>query len=141
MKTQIEVLEAIKQGRKSECLDGRDYMRLSDFYSVEHLEVFGIKLKEGSEPPPVTEWTKENIIDQLREDVAFGFEKALNQRSISSSLMYRCVRMWLWILDDDLQHLSGYSQYGLPLFKAVALKYDFPNPIKEDSGSESKYQG
>jgi len=29
--------------------------------------------------------------------------------------------------------------YGLPLFKATAIKYGFPNPIGDDSGSERKY--
>jgi hypothetical protein len=29
--------------------------------------------------------------------------------------------------------------YGLPLFKATALKYGFNNPIGDDLGSEDKY--
>jgi hypothetical protein len=35
-----------------------------------------------------------------------------------------------WNRDD-------YQMYGLPLFKATALKYGWDNPIGEDSGSES----
>jgi hypothetical protein len=27
----------------------------------------------------------------------------------------------------------------LPLYKAVALKYGFPNPIGDDAGTEEKY--
>jgi hypothetical protein len=33
----------------------------------------------------------------------------------------------------------NYAQYGLPLFKATALKYDFENPIGDDLGNEPKY--
>ena len=29
--------------------------------------------------------------------------------------------------------------YGLPIFKATAVKYGFENPIGEDTGSEKKY--
>lgn len=31
------------------------------------------------------------------------------------------------------------SFYGLPLFKATAVKYGWDNPIGEDSGRERKY--
>ena len=29
--------------------------------------------------------------------------------------------------------------YGLPLLKAVAVKYGFKNPIGDDEGTEDKY--
>ena len=138
MKTRNEVLEAIKT-RKSQCIDGRDYARLANFFPKEHLEIFGFELKEGVEWD-FKEWSLENFIKQLETDVAFGFEKALNKRGISSSLIYKVVKMWLWILDDELIVFSDYAMYGLPLFKAVALKYSFENPIGEDSGSELKYE-
>lgn len=78
-------------------------------------------------------------MSRLETDIAFAFEKALDKRGISSSLMYEVIKMWLWVLDDDLQHFDEYSMYGFPLFKSVALKYGFPNPIGDDSGRESKY--
>ncbi len=53
--------------------------------------------------------------------------------------MYEVVKMWMYILEDDLQNFEDYAQYGLPLFKAVALKYGFENPIGEDKGDEDKY--
>lgn len=140
MKTHKEVLQAVKDGRESKCLDGRDYSRLSNFYSVDEWKHFGFSLKDGVEPDPPKRWTKKNILRQLNSDVDFGFEKALDCRGISSGIMYEVVKMWLWILEDDLQSLDSYAQYGLPLFKAVALKYEFENPIGDDSGSESKYQ-
>jgi hypothetical protein len=35
---------------------------------------------------------------------------------------------------------EDYAMYGLPLFKAVAVKYGWNNPIGNDSGSEDKYE-
>lgn len=139
MLTHEAVLEAVRHGRKSECLDGRDYQRLCDFFTVDQWEVFGFGLKEGGTPPVVHPWTHEAVVRQLGEDVAFGFEKALNKRGISASLMWDVVKMWLWILEDPLQYSEDYTNYGLPLLKAVSVKYGFPNPIGDDRGDESQY--
>ena len=135
-----QVLEAVKSGRKSECIDHRDYSRLCDFFPPEQWHLLGFK-PNGEEIPPVVPLTIQNVIDQLRGDVAFGFEKALDKRGISSSLMYETVKMWMWVLEDPLQDFDSYAMYGLPLFKAVAVKYGFPNPIGDDEGSEEEYNG
>jgi hypothetical protein len=91
----------------------------------------------------VKPYTRENILEQLRSDVAFGFEKALDRRGISASLMFEVVRMWNWLLneDEELTNWSShnYAMYGLPLFKATAIKYGFPNEIGDDNGDESWY--
>jgi hypothetical protein len=47
--------------------------------------------------------------------------------------------MWNWILDEGLEDFDDYAQYGLPLFKATAVKYGFENPIGDDYGNEYKY--
>lgn len=54
-------------------------------------------------------------------------------------MMYAVVKMWMVVLEDELQSFDEYALYGLPLFKAVAVKYGFENPIGDDSGAESKY--
>lgn len=140
----MKTLEQIKDEYKSQTLDGRDLNRLSSFIPEANLKDFGLELKEEFVGKHThKEWTKENILAQLKEDVDFGFEKALNQRGISSSLMFQVVKMWNWILEDGLEDWSDdhYAQYGLPLFKATAIKYGFENPIGEDTGSEGKYAG
>lgn len=125
----------------TETLDGRDINRLIKFIPEDRLAGMGLELKPEfvgkHEHKPLTE---EMVIDQLQHDVAFGFEKALNQRGLSAGIMYEVAKMWLWVLDDELENFDEYAQYGLPLFKAVAVKYGFPNPIGDDSGTEvSKY--
>jgi len=140
MLTQAQVLEAIKGGKESQTLDGRDYARLCDFFPVADWEALGFKLKDGAEPKPPKPWTQEAVVAQLAEDLAFGFEKALNRRGISASLMYETVKMWMWVLDDaELRDFDSYAQYGLPLFKAVAIKYGLPNAIGDDDGDDYKY--
>ena len=138
----MKTLEEIKAGYNSNCLDGRDLHRLMQFFPESELKLFGLELKEEfvgtHEHKP---FTREAVLEQLRGDVAFGFEKALNQRGISSCLMYEVVKMWNWILEEGLEDFDEYSMYGLPLFKATAVKYGFDNPIGQNSGNGSIYNG
>jgi hypothetical protein len=141
----MKTLEQIKSSYKSNTLDGRDLNRLIAFVPFNMLPFCGIKANEG-----VTEeqWnedlkplTRENIIEQLKSDVEFGFEKALNKRGLSAGMMASVISMWNWILEEGLEDLGDddYAEYGLPIFKATALKYGFDNPIGDDTGSEYKY--
>jgi len=137
MLTKEEVLKQIASGRKkSECLDRRDFIRLCEFLKPEELHIIGLSTTSDYQP---SEWTEENIKKVLKGDLEFAFEKALNKRGISSSLMYEVIKMWLWILEDPLVDFDEYAYYGLPLYKAVALKYGFSNPIGDDTGSEDYY--
>lgn len=141
MLTQDQVLK-LAQEKGSDCLDGRDFARLSAFFPVSDWPKLGLKPKDGIDPAsidPPKEWTEANIVAQMAQDVSFGFEKALNRRGISASLMYSVVKMWLTVLEDELAKSEDYAQYGLPLFKAVAVEYKLDNPIGDDRGDEFKY--
>jgi hypothetical protein len=127
----------------SPCIDGRELNRLSDFVPPDEWPLLGVTLREGVDPSqlePNKPWAREAMIEQLRTDVAFGFEKALGRRGISSELMWTVVKMWLWILDCPIADGLDYPMYGLPLFRATALEFGFPNPIGDDSGTESKFE-
>ena len=140
----MKTLEYIAENYKSNTIDGRDFHRLVQFIPFDMLPKFGIepsdewndKEKWDAQVKP---FTRENILKQLEEDVAFGFDKALNKRGISSGLMYEVVKMWNWILEEGLEDFDDYPMYGLPLFKATAVKYGFDNPIGDDTGSEDEY--
>lgn len=71
----------------------------------------------------------------------FGFEKALDRRGISASLMFYVVLRWNQVLEEGLEDYpeDNYPMYGLPLFKATAEKYGWENPIGDDNGNESHY--
>jgi hypothetical protein len=139
MLTQDQIITAVAQGRESEAMDGRDYSRLVDFMPLNEWSVFGCDWPHKDVQPVQIELTEENVKKQLARDLDFAFEKALNQRGISASCMYAVIKMWMWVLEDDLQHCVEYAQYGLPLLKKVAVKYDLPNPIGLDYGNEQKY--
>ena len=142
----MKTLEQIKENYKSRTLDGRDLYRLAKFLPFNMLKDFGLEANDGVTEEDwnktTIEFTKENILAQLEKDVEFGFDKALNKRGISSGLMFNVVMMWNWILEEGLENYdenTGYAQYGLPLFKATALKYNFDNPIGDDNGDEFDY--
>lgn len=131
--TKKKLLQAIKGVNVEE----EPYNMIKDF-GMEPNEEYNNEERWNS---TVVEFTRENVLKQLEEDVRFGFEKALNQRGISASLMFECVMMWNYILEEGLEDRDedDYGFYGLPLFKATAVKYGWDNPIGEDSGRERKY--
>jgi hypothetical protein len=136
----MKTLQQVKEMYKSQTIDGRDLSRLMQFIPEAELKDFGLELKDeyvGTHKH--IEFTKENVLIQLVKDVDFGFEKALNQRGISAGLMAEVVQMWNWILEEGLEDFDDYPMYGLPIFKATAVKYGFENPIGEDTGSEASY--
>jgi len=147
MKTLEQLAElAQQQAFQSNCLDGRDFSRLAMFVPYDMLDKFGIEPNDDYKDPEkwnatIKPFTRENILKQLESDVDFGFEKALNKRGISSGFMFEVVKMWNWILEEGLEDWSddNYAMYGLPLFKATAVKYGFDNPIGDDTGSENYY--
>jgi hypothetical protein len=129
MLTQEQVLEAVKNKsrdpHRENCavLDSRDYRRLCDFFPSDRWEAFGFSLKDGAvatEPKP---WTLESIMAQMRSDLEFAINKAENQRGISSSLMFDVMKMWMWVLEDDLQSHDDYYDYGLPFYRMIEAKY------------------
>lgn len=137
----MKTIEQILAQHVSKTLDGRDFSRLGAFLSVDQLILAGLQVAEGQTHTP-KEFNRDNVLAQLKNDVAFGFEKALNKRGISAGMMFSVVQMWNWVLEEGLEGYdedSGYAQYGLPLFKATAVKYGFSNPIGDDAGDEYSY--
>lgn len=87
----MKTLEQLKE-LESKCLDGRDFNRLAKFIPYNMIKDFGMEPNEEYNNEErwnstVVEFTRENVLKQLEEDVRFGFEKALNQRGISASLI------------------------------------------------------
>ena len=138
----MKTLEQIKT-RGAQTLDSRDFGRLAQFIPENQLNDFGIALKpEFIGKHEASPFTRESVLAQLKNDVDFGFEKALNKRGLSAGIMFSVVQMWNWVLEEGLEdydEYEGYAQYGLPLFKATAVKYGFPNPIGDDAGDEYSY--
>jgi hypothetical protein len=123
-------------------IDGRDLSRLARFMTEEQMAKFELAPQDGtvwvSEP-----FTREAVLEQLRSDLEFAFEKALNRRGISAGCMFYVIKMWMWVLDEHEDLINwdddNYAQYGLPYLKAVALRYNLPNEIGDDVGDEERY--
>lgn len=136
MKTYQDLL-----GYELASFDGRDVDRLASFLKKDDLHIFGLSLEDKTAEWVTTELTQENVLDCLKRDLSFAFEKALDQRGLSAAAMFSVIKMWMWLLDDKLQYFDNnyYAQYGLPLFKAVAVKYGFENPIGDKNGDEPEF--
>lgn len=116
-------LKQIQKDFKGNALDRRDIARLARFIPENKLKDFGLKLTDEAKGKyKHIAFTRKNVLNQLKADLIFAFTKALNKRGISSSFMYDVIEMWNWILEDGLENFTDYAQYGLPLFKAIALK-------------------
>lgn len=136
----MKTLEQIKREYRSETWDRRDLYRLAQFIPADELADFGLQLEDGAEHSPIA-FTRENVLEQLRKDVEFGFEKALDQRGLSADMMFDVVMMWNWILEEGLENFptKRYRYYGLPLFKATANLYGFPDEIDGFEGDDPKF--
>ena len=116
VKANIEDIEGDK-------LDHRFTKRLLDFLPVEEINYLGFKYT-GTEKHIPKEWNEENILSQLKEDVAFGIEKATKHRGISSGLMYEVCKSWCIVLENGLEN-TDYGWYGDKMFIAIDKKYNF----------------
>lgn len=100
MKTLDEIVNNYEEW--SVFLDDRFGVRLAQFLTQEQLEKIGFKWNSDEPYPEPKEWTRENILSQLKEDVEFGFEKALDKRGISASLMFAVVLRWNRVLEGRI---------------------------------------
>ena len=141
----MKTLEQLAKDYKDNTLDGRQSYRLAQFLTFDKLAEFGLGPEDGVTEEEYNKsvklFTRENVLVQLKEDVDFGFEKALDQRGLSSGMMFECVKFWNNVLEEGLEDWDddNYAMYGLPLFKATAVKYGWNNPIGDDYGNENKY--
>lgn len=84
------------------------------------------------------EWTEENILAQLRADVEFAIEKAVNHRGISAGLMNGVLVAWCIVLENGLEH-TDYSWYGDKLIKKIDELYGF-GLVDNDTFDSSFYE-
>lgn len=122
----MKTLEWVKKNAKNiseDWIDQRFLKRVLDFIPVSEWEEFGYKFNPDAKTEYVTkEWTEENVLAQIKDDLEFGIEKAENHRGISASLMFDCVRCWCIVLENGLEN-TEYGWYGDALFKAVDEYY------------------
>ena len=122
MKSLEYVKEHYKEFEEDDFLDRRWTKRFLDFLPVEEWEKYGFEYT-GEEPLEVKEWTEENILKQLEDDVRFGYEKAVGERGISSELMAMVVNAWCKVLENGLNLDGDDGWYHMRQFTKVAEHY------------------
>lgn len=98
-----------------------------DFDKVKHLlkpEVTAEQWAEDQDP-----YTREGVIDKMRDYFEFAVGKATGHRGISASRSVDKMRAWVWLLGEDGEiDWDDYPQYGCPILKQVADRYEFEVP-------------
>lgn len=84
----MKTLEQLKE-LTSKCLDGRDFNRLAKFIPYNMIKDFGMEPNEEYNNEErwnstVVEFTRENVLKQLEEDVRFGSKHSLMFRHLPS---------------------------------------------------------
>ena len=123
MKTLQYVKEHYDEFEEDTLLDRRWTKRFLDFLPVSEWDEYGFQLTDGEEPPKEKEWTEENILEQLKKDVEFGYEKAIDERGISSELMAMVVNAWCKVLENGLNLNGNDGCYHIKQFKIVSEHY------------------
>ena len=120
--------------------------KLVEFIPENELKDFGLSIKEEFIGKHIhIEWTRENILKRLESVTASGFENALghekgfNKKEGDAFFLVAILHHWNWILEEGLEDFYDFPRFGLPMFKATAIKYGFNNPIGDDFGNELKY--
>lgn len=121
MKTLDYVKEHINEIEQETFFERRFTKRFLDFIPVNEYENFGFEFT-GKKPPKPKMWTEKNILAQLKKDVEFGIEKAVDHRGISAGLMFDVCKSWCIVLENGLEN-TDYGWYGDKLFKAIDEKY------------------
>lgn len=122
MKTLEYVKEHIEDFEEDTFLDRRFTKRLIDFIPTSEWPKFGFKYT-GNEKIEPKVWTEENVLDQLKRDVEFGYEKAVDERGISSELMAMVVNAWCKVLENGLNLNGNDGCYHIKQFTTVAKHY------------------
>lgn len=102
--------------------DRRFTKRFIEFLPLEEWEQYNFSyIGEGEYIQK--EWTEENILKQLKEDVEFGYSKAEDERGISSELMAMVVNAWCKVLQNGLNLDGNDGWYHMKQFTTVANHY------------------
>ena len=122
MKSLEYVIEHYNEFEEDDFFDCRWTKRFLDFLPIGEWGKYGFEAADGFEHNQ-KEWTEQNILAQLKEDVEFGKEKANDERGISSGLMAMVVNSWCKVLENGLNLDGNDGWYHHKQFDIVAEHY------------------
>ena len=78
----------------------------------------------------------DKVISEMRDYMAFAWEKVEDHRGISASRSVDKMTAWAWLLGDggayEAIEAAGFTNYGAPKLAAVCITLGFPIP--DDAG-------
>ncbi len=91
-----------------------------------------------------TPLTREAALAEMKEYMAFAWDKVEDHRGLSADRSVTKMQAWLWLLGDEetlayAKDEEHYAQYGAPILKKICEVYGFPIP--EGSHIENMSQG
>lgn len=132
MRTQNEIVDRIVK-LKGEDIFGFEVSELLSALDEEHAGKFYENL---------TEWNQEfkdrdDVTNRMKEYLDFAYEKAINHRGISTMRSAAHYRGWAWLIGDDelikfIDHPENYENYGAPILKFIADKYNVKVDLNEN---------
>jgi len=138
MKTQEEIVEYIQESDKRELFSTAftDLVRYLDYEHARLLMKEGTTEEEFEELTGNQEQNSDEVIDRMRAYMVFALGKAKNHRSLSAGRSINHFCNWLWLLDDPMytdivEERIGYTNYGVPILKAICDRYEFDYPRDE----------
>ena len=123
MKSLEYVREHISEFEEDDFIDKRWTKRFLGFFPAYEWEKYGFECTGNPDDIKTKEWTEENILTQLKQDVEFGYEKAIGERGISSELMAMVVNAWCKVLENGLNLDGDDGWYHIKQFTTVAKHY------------------
>ena len=131
MRTQEHIVERIGQIKEMDWL-GTQQGDLAIYLDTNRVKEF-CKADADLSDWKQEEITREGVIKKILEYLDFAFEKAIDHRGISASRSIKHMQAWLWLLEDNelldfAETNSNYRNYGVPILKTIATKYDKPMP-------------
>ena len=123
---------------------GSDRMTMALFLPAEQHKKVGLELNDTglAEFKPLS-WDEENLLEELRSSLAWGFQHALAKDLITALDAVDDVTFVLFALDTTQDQafdtIGDIGPCGLKFFKWVANKFGLPDPLGTDTGEEDKY--
>jgi hypothetical protein len=135
-RTQQEIIDRIRHTKESDIF-GVIKSDLSAFLTFENVKQF---LKEGVTAEQWKSQFSSDPIQEIKDYMEFAWEKANDQRGLSSARAIMHMESWLWLAGEDeflkfaQDEDNNYAPYGKPILAAICKKYGIRN---QDNGDKS----
>lgn len=90
-----------------------------------------IKPEVRAESWTVSSRSSADVLNEMRDYIAFAWDKAMNHRGISAERSIGHYEAWVWLLGDpEFQAVDWkkYRNYGAPVLREICVYFNLPFP-------------